>query len=534
MLRQNPIKKKRGKLNIERHFLPPDLKPSIPSIKEHEPTVENVVLQPEVVVLPDNSVEATPIPAPITKTKNVTKNIAAPINVTKIRANIPLNGIATAMPDSDWRIGQYNLPKILAHLAKCGVKEINDVVEVDDEAADSSNDIFVLLNESLRKAREFDDKLFISIFETAIRASHQNEINELAKETLTQLQQIDGFNECYKTANSINEKWIQTTDSKLLRDSRIKSEFPLLMFPQACNDSSNNGILKRNIGYDFFVTFNGNGTVINPSRDFFDGLYQVGGVMGDVNNVVITGSDKFDRGFIERLKFYRNRQACIEQETINSKNASNLLPIQFFVPHELVCELSEIPNLVTINIDAAQVDGNEITISEGVGLSFQSDQLSLSLLTKLGMRWIRFVGRSGLLCGSVVGDILVFMVDGSEGLFSAVGLSKASDAGITIFDISQQVSGLSRLFVPVCEYIGAAAVANMNLVCEVGNGRFLDVVKGFESDDDVWSFYSEIDNCDDNLYYFSSGLKERFVAESADIIETFLSNRRRRHGLYFK
>ncbi|MDR2642790.1 MAG: hypothetical protein LBC74_08345 [Planctomycetaceae bacterium] len=549
MLRQNPVKKKRGELNIERRFLPPELKRSLPL---PEVLSENFVVEPveptAVIELPDNKVAtvsspvtsttvtppATPTTATSTQTATismpVTKNNSAINTVTKIQSDISPNGIATAMPDSDWRISQYNLPEILAYLAKIGV---GDGADNRISANGFKGGVFELLNEGLRKAREFDDKLFISIFETAIRISCKGDSSGLGKETFAQLQQIYRFNECYKTANSINEKWLQAADRKLLRESRISAKFPLLMFPQPHNDSSSNsGIIKKNVGYDFFVTFNGNGILINPSCDFFDGLYQIGGVLGEVRSVVITARDKIDRGFIEQLKFYRNRQMFIEHELISGV-ASNLPQIQFFVPNELISELADIPNTAIIDIDSIHADGNEIMISEGVGLSFRFDQLSLSLLTEFGVRRIRFVGQTGLLRENLSGDVLVFTVDDVERFFSVIGLAKIADATITIFDISQPVFGLTRLFEPLRQYIGAAAVAGVNLVCEIGTERFLDVVKGFDSDKDVWSSYSEIDYCDDILYYFSSGVKERFTVESADIIETFLTNRRRRHGLYF-
>ncbi|MDR1485664.1 MAG: hypothetical protein LBT09_12695 [Planctomycetaceae bacterium] len=537
MLRQNPVKKRRGELSTGRRFLPSDFKPVV--LKQELPA-ENISPKPaNVIELPDNSVKKAANSPPamnspaVTNSAPVVKNISATNNVTKIQSGTSPNGITTAMPDSDWRIGQYNLPEILAFLARSGVGEGGVEVESNNAVDDVGGGVFALLNDGLRKAREFDDKLFISIFETAIRATCKSGGNGLVKETLMQLQQIDGFNECYKAANSINEKWQQTADRKFLRESRIAAGFPLLMFPQAGGDFSGGGIARRKAGYDFFVMFNGNGTVINPSCDFWDGLYQIGGVAGDVSSVVITGRDKIDRGFIERFKFYRSRQLLLEQDA-NSGVVSGLRPVQFFVPNELVVELSDIPNSVAADIESLQADGGEVMISAGSGLSFQLDQLSLSFMTESGLRWIRFVGQSGLLRENLSGDILVFMVDGVERLFSSIGLSKIADAGMTVFDISQQVYGFTQLFDSVRKYVGASAVAGANLVCELGAGRFLDVVKGFDSDKDVWSLFGEIDSCDDVLYYFSRDAKERFAVERAEIIETFITNRRRRHGLYFR
>ncbi|MDR2761575.1 MAG: hypothetical protein LBB88_03125 [Planctomycetaceae bacterium] len=579
MLRQDPVKKKRGKLNIERRFLPLD-------IQRQETPSDNITTtpQPESVIETSNNNAATvtsntsqPIamshnapaaPTPVAKSnptpssnsnssssstpvsafvstsvsestaKNKITPKIAPNNVTKIQSNNSHNGIATAMPDSDWRIGQYHLPEILMSLAKNRIdNNIDNNVDNDvdnDNVNDSNADVFAMLNDSLKKAKEFDDKLFISIFESAIRASCQNDNNGLAKETLIQLQQIDGFNEHYKTMNNINEKLLQAIDGKLTRESKITTKFPLLTFPQSYNDSTcNSGVVKRNVGGDFFVTFNNNGVAINPTRDFWEGLYQLGGVIDDVKCVIITTREKIDRGFVEQLRFFRNRQAIINQDR-NSVISTNLYPIQLFVPNELSAELSNISNTIITEIESISADGEEVAISDDIKFSFQADQLSLRLLTVDGSCQIRFIGQSGLLRESLAGDVLVFPIDNADRFFSAVGFAKIADAGLTIFDIPHHVIGLTQLIESVRKYSVIATVAGLNLVCDVGGGRFLDVVKGFDSDDNAWSSYSEIDNCDDYLYYFAKKAKERFTIDNADIIETFLTNRRRRHGLYFE
>jgi hypothetical protein len=225
--------------------------------------------------------------------------------------------------------------------------------------------------------------------------------------------------------------------------------------------------------------------------------------------------------FIKQLRFYRGQQA-------------DLPLLKFFVPNELTDELADIPNTVTTGIESIAADGNEIKLSDGVKILFQSDQLSLGLLTGGGISWIRFVGQSGFLREYSSGDVLVFPVESFEGLFSAIGLAKIADAAITILDISQYAGGSTELLEPVRKYLGAVAIADSNLVCNVGAGQFLDIVKAFDSDKDVWSLYSEIDNDDMLQYYFAKGTKERFTNERADIVETFLANLRRRHGLYFK
>ncbi|MDR2346654.1 MAG: hypothetical protein LBE18_11350 [Planctomycetaceae bacterium] len=556
MLRQNPVKKRRGELNIERRLLRADFKPIIP---QQELSVENVISKPAVIIDSSNNSEVTAtVPdvntvsavsgfeqksqslinstqssysdsISVTTNQSVATNQPVTTNQPVIKdqsAIVSCCGITTATPDSDWRIGQYKLPEILTYLATSGSESGND------DKIDFNSGILALLNDGLRKAREFDDKLFISIFENAIYASCRKDCCGIAKETLIQLQQIDGFNECYKTANNINEKWLQTVDKKLMRDSRIDKKRPLLMFPQLNNNlTSCDGIARFNIGNDYFVMFNDIGLAINPSRDFWEGLYQIGGVVSDVKCVAITEREKFDRNFIEQLRFYRNRQMAIGQESAVS--STKLQPIQFFVPSKIVSELPNILQELTSDIELIQTEDKEITISDDIKLLFQLDQLSLRVKTIEGIRWIRFIGRNGMLRDYSAGDILVFSVDNAERFFSVLGLSKMSDAGLTVFDISQSAVGLACLLKPVRKYISAAAVAGMNLVCDLAAGCFLDIVKGFDSDVNVWSFYSELDSCDDNLYYFADKFRERFPVENSDIIETFLTNRRRRYGLYF-
>jgi hypothetical protein len=474
--------------------------------------------------------------------------------------DISPEGVATAMPDSDWRISQYRLPEILSYLAKVGVGGGNgvdnchginsgsDINGYNSEVSEVSVDfggVFGLLNEGLRRAREFDDKLFISIFETAIRAACKVGVGcGLSRETIVQLERLSGFRESYELSGLINERWGRAFDMRLFRHSRMCGN-PLLMFLRAVNDSDIGGLGYRRVGYDFFVIFNGSGLAINPSCDFFDGLYQVGGVLGDVGAVLITGWDKFDRGFVERLKFYRSRQVSINGVDLGV--FSGIQPINFFVAGEfsgelsraLMREFSGVLGVSVIDIGSVRVSGEELMILGGVGVSFRGDQLSLRVTSacsdwEFGERWIRFIGQSGILREYLSGDVVVFMVEGEAGFFSAVGLSKIAGAGLTVFDISQQVFGLSRLIGVVRGYIDAAAIVGQNLVCELSERRFLDVVKSFDSDEYVWSSYDEIDNCDENLYYFSKNLKERFNTEKTDISETFLINRRRRHGLYFK
>ncbi|MDR1478817.1 MAG: hypothetical protein LBJ00_07740 [Planctomycetaceae bacterium] len=595
MLRQSPVKRKRGKLNIERRFLPANPKQTVASeempaetplpqtaaiidpsdnaglttvnsnvaetfdsvatiVDSSAPSVKTTTNSPTTPMsfapqiatqqlshkkqsappTPSNLQQpAKPLPAQVAKNNNTQNNVT---KIPKTKPDISNNGIATAMPDSDWRIGQYRLPDILAFLVKSS--EVNDGIE-DESAENCGGGIFTLLNDGLRKAREFDDKLFVSIFETAIRASCKKDNNGLTRETFAQLQQIDGFDECYKAAVSANENWLQLSDRKFWRESRLAADLPLLMFPRVGVGGNNGGgvgdnmLLSRSVGCDYFVMFKGNGTAINPSRDFWNGLCQIGGVVGDVRNIVITGREKIDWNFIEQLKFDRQRQINLKLCEI-SEITSDLPPLQFFVPNELLSELSYIPNTATMGIESIAADGNEIKLSSGVKLSFQLDQLSLSLMTCGGVRQIRFVGQSGFLCDYSDGDILVFSVDGLEGFLSAVGFSKIAGAALVIFDIPQQSAGLIRLIDKVRKYIGASAVAGSNLVCNVDTECFLDVVKGFDSDKDVWSPYSEIDNCDDASYYFANDAKERFLDEKADITETFLTNRRRRRGLYFK
>ncbi|MDR2168745.1 MAG: hypothetical protein LBP59_01220 [Planctomycetaceae bacterium] len=654
MLRQNPVKRRRGELNIERRILPVNFTPVIP---QQEKPNDAITPQPNATIqLPDNSTAKTKndttvitgataatittpkiapantpnlspqtsfsappltpfstpqdkfvnVPRPVTSSQSTPKHLSNSVkqvaggavkkdvvtpkvnkvvnNVTKIQPEIPCDGIATSMPDADWRISQYHLPEIFSYLAAVGagnnadnIDNANNISAVDDidnfgdidaagvtiETGETSKSdatsgtdvaggvnfgggIFGLLNDGLRRAREFDDKLFISIFEAAIRASCKCDSGGLAKETLLQLRQFEEFEECYRAANFINEKYLRVVDGRLFRESRIKCDVPLLLFPQAVSDVAasamnaanainaingcvnvgGGGIFRRHVGGDYFVMFNGDGVVINPSRDFWEGLYYLGGVVGDVSSVVVTERGLLDFGFIEQLRFYRDRQAVA---------GVCLRPVRFFVPVEFVGELSGISGVLASDIESIQAGVDGVMISDGVKLSFQADQVSLSLTQGGGgVCGVHFVGRSGVVCGNLAGDIVVFRVNSEEDFLAAVGLAKISDVGLAVFDVSQGALGFVRLLGLVRSYIDAAAVvAGINLACNIAAGCFLDIVKAFDSDKEVWSLYSEIDNSDDNLYYFAKSGREKFIIDGENIIEKFITNRRRRHGLYF-
>ncbi|MDR1925708.1 MAG: hypothetical protein LBQ66_15170 [Planctomycetaceae bacterium] len=619
MLRQNPVKKKRGELNIIRRVVPVDFVPVVVSddLRRVEPESQSAAPAviaapapiaspaPAPVVAPAPVASPTPAPTPAPVVTPVSIASPAPVAAPLMSPNLqtpplgsvqidtpicdqsfnsqscppqvpptqisqhhseisqshskisqhqsgelrtcsdvsesvnllsgggyPLGGVVTSMPDSDWRIAQYRLPEILSLLVRAGFDESVEWVEWGEDEGVREN-ILALINEGLRKAYEFDDKLFISIFDAALSASGSVGDNVRIRETVSQLEQFDDFKRCYAEAVSVNEKSQSVIAKRVLRESRISHEFQLLMFPRVC-DLSSGFVSGCCVGGDYFLSSGGVGVVVNPSSDFLGGLNYVGGNILGLGNIVFTGGSRVDPIFLERLRFFAGRLSGVD---LANGSVSGSVRFRIFVPQEvkddlLRLQLGELFDVVSIPVD------EEVWVSDDICLVFGQGQLSVcfSGVQDDGTRKlnsVRFIERSAKPAAVGAGDVLVFVVDSEDGFFDAVGLSRVLGAGLTVFDLPQHLSGLSKLLGVVRRYVGAVSVAGSNLVCDVGGGRFLDVVKCFDVDSDRWSSYADIAWSDDVQYFFSEAGKQKFADDQAEIIESFQADRRRRYGLYF-